>query len=115
MPNSWPSNVSTAETHTEMPDGHSGEAVRESLRELLMDERTPWESFDVTCTNEIGFDTPVSSPKTVASSAHKVAVYKEPAEVMAERSPGTKDFIVDCIFICVRCRYSNGCFMFCQR
>ncbi|XP_041700721.1 uncharacterized protein sgo2 isoform X2 [Coregonus clupeaformis] len=90
--NSRTSNVllSTVETHTEIPD--SGEAVCQSLRELLMDERPPWESFmDVSCSIETGFDTPASSPKRVASSAHKVAVYKEPVEVMAERSPGTAE------------------------
>ncbi|XP_064869414.1 uncharacterized protein sgo2 isoform X1 [Oncorhynchus nerka] len=86
--NSRTSNVSlsTVETNTELPD--SGEGVRQSLRELLMDDRPPWESsVDVSCSNETGFDTPASSPKRVASSAHKVAVYKESAEVMAERSP----------------------------
>uniref|UniRef100_A0A4W5MY01 Shugoshin C-terminal domain-containing protein n=1 Tax=Hucho hucho TaxID=62062 RepID=A0A4W5MY01_9TELE len=89
--NSRTSNVSlsTVETNTEIPD--SGEGVRQSLRELLMDERPPWESsVDVSCSNETGFDTPASSPKTVASSAHKVAVYKEPAEVMTERSPAER-------------------------
>ncbi|XP_029567299.1 microtubule-associated protein futsch isoform X3 [Salmo trutta] len=81
--------LSTVETNTEIPD--SGEGVRQSLRELLMDERPPWESsVDVSCSNETGFDTPASSPKRVASSAHKVAVYKEPAEVMAERSPAER-------------------------
>ncbi|XP_055734440.1 uncharacterized protein sgo2 [Salvelinus fontinalis] len=86
--NSRTSNVSlsTVETNTEIPD--SGEGVRQSLRELLMDQRPPWESsVDVSCSNGTGFDTPASSPKRVASSAHKVAVYKESAEVMAERSP----------------------------
>ncbi|XP_071001440.1 uncharacterized protein [Oncorhynchus clarkii lewisi] len=86
--NSRTSNVSlsTVETNTELPD--SGEGVRQSLRELLMDDRPPWESsVDVSCSNETGFDTPASSPERVASSAHKVAVYKESAEVMAERSP----------------------------
>ncbi|XP_035605676.1 uncharacterized protein sgo2 [Oncorhynchus keta] len=86
--NSRTSNVSlsTVETNTELPD--SGEGVRQSLRELLMDDRPLWESsVDVSCSNETGFVTPASSPKRVASSAHKVAVYKESAEVMAERSP----------------------------
>ncbi|KAL0963970.1 hypothetical protein UPYG_G00315920 [Umbra pygmaea] len=75
------SNVWTVETHTTLPDHHYNQAPCDGLKELLMDKSSAWESpMKVRHFKRTGF-------VSLDSSAKKVAVYEEPAEVMAEMSP----------------------------
>ncbi|XP_029935891.1 uncharacterized protein sgo2 [Myripristis murdjan] len=78
------SNVSSAYSHTA---DAGGEAVHQSVGDLLMDEMPPWVAMDVSAAGT-ELDYPASSPKRVTSG--RVAVYEEPAETTAEASPAGK-------------------------